>query len=145
MITLPLVRLVYLSLLACSISNYDIDFAFLPEVAEEVNLDILNSIRVPLLPDNYSPDRMVASHAEETLDGAISGSEISVVAAHPEQVTAAMSEVVGNEGLDVDIGQLTSLFSSTQESVTEEIGIFAELWRSMIDDIFGPRVNTAHA
>jgi hypothetical protein len=127
------------------VSNYNLDFAFLPEVAEEANLDLLNSIRVPLLPDNYSPDRMVAAHAEEALDGAISGSEISVIAAHPEQVTAALSEVVGNEGLDVDIGQLTSIFSTSQEAVTEELGVFAELWRGMIDDIFGPRVNTAHA
>ena len=118
---------------------YDLDFAFLPEFESEASQDPFSRIRVPLLPDNYAPDRSANSpHALETLDGAVLGSEISVVAAHPEQVTAALSEVVGNEGLDVDIGQWTSMFSSTSSKEPSEDGILRELWKSVVDDVFGP-------
>lgn len=50
---------------------------------------------------------------------------------------------MGNDGLDVDIGQLgdaiSSLGSGKGEKEEGEVGIFVELWRSMIEDIFGPR------
>lgn len=62
------------------------------------------------------------------------------MAAHPDQVTAALSEVVGNEGLDVDIGQLTSMFSTSKPSqVSVEEGVLQELWKGVVEDIFGPR------
>jgi len=66
-----------------------------------------------------------------------------IVAANPDNVAASISEVVGNDGLDVDIGQLTDMFSSGKEAADKEVGIFVELWRSMLEDIFGPRQKTA--
>lgn len=69
----------------------------------------------------------------------MSGSEISIIAAHPDQVTAALSEVVGNDGLDIDIGQLTSMFSSTQKKEPGEVGVVTELWKGLLDDIFGSK------
>lgn len=117
-----------------------LDFAFLPEFESEISQDPFARIRVPLLPDNYAPDRSANSpHAFETLDGAVLGSEISIVAAHPEQVTAALSEVVGNEGLDVDIGQWTSIFSASRSKESSEDGVLTELWKGIVDDVFGPK------
>lgn len=96
-------------------------------------------IRVPLLPDNYTPNRSSGSaHAAETLDVPMHRGEISVIAAHPENVTpAAMSEVVGNEGLDVDIGQLIAGFSEHLPKEIMETGALKELWTGIVDDVFG--------
>ena len=118
-------------------------------------------LRVPLLPDNYSPDRSANSpHAAESVDEALAKPEISVVAAYPEMVLPAMmSEVVGNDGLDVDIGQLTKGFvhtpiaymQSVKESVTETIaektgdGGLKELWSGIVDDILGPKSGSKSA
>ena len=96
---------------------------------------------MPLLPDNYTPDRSADSpHAVESLDGAIPRSEIHVVASHPDNVlpVAAMSEVVGNDGVDVDIGQLIAGFTSAPAE-SKEPGILKELWGGLVDDIFGPK------
>lgn len=65
--------------------------------------------------------------------------EISIVAAHPEQVRpAALSEVVGNDGEDVSIDSLTGAFSSKIEQLKEP-GVLKELWGSVLDDILGPK------
>lgn len=94
---------------------------------------------MPLLPDNYNPDRSANSaHAVEVPDEAVPSPEISIIASHPENVApAAMSEVVGNDGLDVDIGKLTAGFSSTVVEDLKEPGVLKELWTGLVDDIFG--------
>lgn len=63
------------------------------------------------------------------------------MASHPENVApAAMSEVVGNDGLDVDIGQLTAAFSTLlPETNSKEPGVIKELWSGLMDDILGPK------
>jgi len=64
------------------------------------------------------------------------------MAAHPENVApSAMSEVVGNDGLDVDIGQLTSAFSTLLplKGESKEPGVIKELWGGLMDDILGPK------
>lgn len=123
-------------------TNFIQDYAFLPSLTEQIE-DLYAAIRVPILPDNDSVDRSALStHAHEHIDGAVAGADI--VAANPDNVTASISEVVGNDGLDVDIGQLTNVFSSTQKAAEEEVSMFVELWRSLLEDIFGPRaVRTA--
>lgn len=57
------------------------------------------------MPDNYTPDRSEGSpHRMESIDEALARPEIAVVASHPETVLPmAMSEVVGNEGVDFDV------------------------------------------
>ena len=118
-----------------------IDFFFLPNVPEPPPINPFTKLRVPLLPDNYNPDRSSTSaHAIEAPDEAVPRPEISIVASHPENVVpAAMSEVVGNDGLDVDIGALTAGFTSTAVEGLKEPGVFKELWTSIVDDIFGPK------
>ena len=76
-----------------------IDYAFLPALPEDSPENPFSKLRVPLLPDNYTPDRSEGSvNAMEKLDEAVPGSEISVLAGEPDNVAAALSEVVGNDG-----------------------------------------------
>lgn len=118
-----------------------IDFFYFPEAPKTAQETSFAKLRVPLLPDNYAPDRSANSaHAVETLDTAVPSPEIHIVASHPEQVLpAAMSEVVGNDGLDVDIGDLTSGFSSAKPEEKKESGVLQELWSGLVDDIFGAK------
>jgi len=124
-----------------ALDSSTIDFAFLPEFPEAEPANPFSRLRVPLLPDNYNPDRSANSaHAVEALDEAIPRPEISIVAAHPENVTAAaMTEVVDNAGIDVDLKDLTAGFSSTPVDGLKEPGALKELWTGFVDDIFGAR------
>jgi len=119
-----------------------IDFFFFPEVPEPPPTNPFARLRVPLLPDNYSPDRSANSaHAIETPDHAVPRQEIHIIANHPDNVQpAAMSEVVGNDGIDVDISQLTAGFTDTPSKDKEEPGVLKELWSGVIDDIFGAKI-----
>jgi hypothetical protein len=110
-----------------------------PDISQEPPANPIEKLRVPLLPDNYYPNRSADSfHAAEELDTAAPKSEISIIAAHPDTVLAtAMSEVVGNDGLEVDIGQLTSGFSDHVREEVKEPGVLKELWTGIVDDILG--------
>ncbi|EKD16575.1 uncharacterized protein L3040_001317 [Drepanopeziza brunnea f. sp. 'multigermtubi'] len=119
-----------------------IDCFFFPALEPAPQTDSFHEIRVPLLPDNYTPDRSALSgHTLEAFDGALPRPEISIVAAHPENVApAAMSEVVGNEALDVDIEQLTtSAFTKPMPRMNKEPGALGEIWDGFMDDILGPK------
>ena len=113
-----------------------IESFILPNLHMEAAANPLEQLRVPLLPDTYNPNRS-SFHAAEALDAAAPRSEISIVAAHPEHVAAAMSEVVGNDGLDVDIGQLTSGFADHLPVQIREPGALKELLTGIVDDILG--------
>ncbi|CAL3967265.1 hypothetical protein PZA11_003618 [Diplocarpon coronariae] len=117
-----------------------IDFFFFPQI-EAAAGDSLQKLRVPLLPDNFHPDRSAESgNALESLDEAVPRPEISIVAAHPENVVpAAMSEVVGNDGLDVDIGQLTNPAFSSILPAAKEPSVMQEIWSGIVDDLLGPK------
>jgi hypothetical protein len=111
----------------------------LPDISMGPPTNPFEKLRVPLLPDNYHPNRSADSfHAAEELDAPMPRSEISIIAAHPDNVlAAAMSEVVGNDGLDVDISQLTSGFSDHLPTQVKEPGALKELWTGIVDDILG--------
>ncbi len=114
-----------------------IDFFFFPEIPESPSTN-QSQIRVPLLPDNYNPDRSAnSSNVLETLDDAVPGPEISIIAHHPDFVVpATITEVVGNEGTDVEL----PASSSTPEDVKDP-GIFKQIWTGFLEDIFGPKVS----
>jgi hypothetical protein len=116
-----------------------IDFFTFPTPPAPPPSNPFAALRVPLLPDNYTPDRSAHSpHAAETLDTAVAAPEILIVAGHPDQVVpAALSEVVGNEGLDVDLGSLTAGFEALEEKVVEGTDGLRELWSGFVDDVFG--------
>lgn len=117
-----------------------IDFMFFPEIEAAPDANPFAKLRVPLLPDNYTPDRSLASaHAVESLDDAVPRPEISIVAADSANVTAAaMTEVVDNAAIDVPLDSLTAGFSSTPVSqLQEEPSALKELWNGLVDDVFG--------
>jgi hypothetical protein len=118
-----------------------IDFFFFPEIPEPAPVNPFAKLRVPLLPDNYNPDRSPGSlNALESLDEAVPGPEISIIASHPENVVpTTISEVVGNDGLDVDIAQWTAGFTGISDKTPKEPSLFKELWSGIVDDIFGPK------
>jgi hypothetical protein len=122
-----------------------IDFFTFPEIPEEPPANPYATLRVPLLPDNYFPDRSANSaHAVETFDAPLPPPEIHIVAAHPERIApVALSEVVGNDGLDMDLSQLIKGFSSTHLATRKEPGVVKELWGGLIDDIFGSKPKLA--
>lgn len=58
------------------------------------------AVRMPLSPDNFAPVRSIGSGSEaEALDGLKGRIVAAIVAARPEQVVAASTAVVGNDGL----------------------------------------------
>jgi hypothetical protein len=117
-----------------------IDFFFFPEIPPEAPKNPFSKLRVPLLPDNYTPDRSADSaHAMESLDEAVPRPEILIVASHPEDVApAAMTEVVGNDGVEQDIDELTKSFKHDVEEIKEP-GILKELWSGFVDDLLPPK------
>lgn len=118
-----------------------IDFFFFPEVPEPPPENPFQKLRVPLLPDNYYPDRSPSSaHAVESLDEAVPRPEILIVASHPEDVLpSAMTEVVGNDGMEKGIEELTKSFKSVVGEDVKEPGIIKELWSGLLDDILGSK------
>jgi hypothetical protein len=118
-----------------------IDFFTFPEIPEEPPANPFAKLRVPLLPDNYNPDRSATSaHAAEAFDAPLAAPEIHIVASHPERVQpAALSEVVGNDGVEMDLSSLTRGFTSTPSTALKEPGMVKELWTGIVDDIFGSK------
>jgi hypothetical protein len=122
-----------------------IDFFFFPEVPADPPTNPFAKLRVPLLPDNYAPDRSATSaHAVESLDEAVPRPEIMIVASHPEDVLpAAMSEVVQNEGIESSIEDLTKAFKSAGTDESKEPSTLQQLWGGVLDDIFGAKTPKA--
>jgi len=116
-----------------------IDFFFFPEVPAAAAANPFSKLRVPLLPDNYNPDRSAASaNPVETLDTALPRPEIMIVASHPDVVLpAAMTEVVANETVEVSLSELTKQFTPTKAEEVKEPGMMKELWDSLVDDVLG--------
>jgi len=122
-----------------------IDFFVFPEIPQASSENLSAKLRVPLLPDNYNPDRSPNSpHAAEVLHESVPRPEISIIASHPENIAAvALSEVVGNDGIDVHISELTAGFSSTSVKELAEPGLLRELWNNIISDLWpggGPKI-----
>lgn len=121
--------------------NSTIDFMFFPEIEPAAPINPFQKLRVPLLPDNYNPDRSPNSgHEIETLDGAVDKPEILIVASHPEDVVpAAMTEVVGNDALESGIEELTTMIKDATPKIVKEPGVIKELWSGLLDDVLGAK------
>lgn len=109
------------------------DFITLPPAPAEPPLNPFSRLRVPLLPDNYAPDRSASSaHAVEQGDAAVAGPEIHVVS-HGAGTVAALSEVVGNEAEERAWGR-----EFVEEGSRKgEPGVLRELWGGIVEDLFG--------
>lgn len=104
-------------------------------------------LRVPLLPDNYAPNRAPGSpHALDTPDVVLmQEAEPRIFAAFPEDVSA-MSEVVGDESRDMSLNDLTKMVKERFEEAKEE-GVLKSLWNDVLEDVLGQKsqnVKLAH-
>lgn len=130
-----------------------IDYAVMPSFIGEAEREAAAAasrmaLRVPLLPDNFSPDRQnLDGHAPEVADGPLASPQIVVVAAHPENIVAA-SALTEIEGMGVDgvelkfahLGAETSGSSSSKSDSDSEPGMIRDLWKGLMDDLAGPAV-----
>lgn len=118
---------------SAQLDTSSIDFCVMPMVREPA-ASVEPAIRVPLLPDNYS-----AHHAPETLDGPVAAPVISIVAAHPDLVTPASAlteiESVGIDGVELKFAHTSTGAGAGSDS--QEPGMFQDLWRGLVEDVFG--------
>lgn len=124
-----------------ALDSSTIDFFAFPDLAKEPE-DGFAKLRVPLLPDNFTPDRSADSaHALETPVESIPRAEISVIAGHPEIVlpVSFLTEVVGNEADEMDLSKLTAAFPDAVLQQLKEPGFLKEIWDSLVEGILGPK------
>lgn len=120
------------------------DFAYLPSEPAPTPMDNVN-LRVPLLPENYTPSR-TGAHAHETLSyDAVTTPNIVTAAADSTHISApsVMSEVHDNTAAPVDFHALAERMQGTvgkvKERARESQGTMRQLWEGVVDDVFGPQ------
>lgn len=97
-----------------------------------------SKLRVPLLPDNYAPNRAPGSaHALDTPD--VVYIKERVVAAFPEDVST-MTEVVGDFSKEISLGDLTKLVREKIAKVeVKEATALRSLWNDVMEDLAGKK------
>ncbi|RCI08504.1 hypothetical protein L249_8823 [Ophiocordyceps polyrhachis-furcata BCC 54312] len=90
--------------------------------------------RVPILPDNYS-----VGHGPFVAEDPVQTPHVSIVAADPENVLPG-APLSGVGGISLDGVELKFVHEHLQSSADEVAsgGMISDLWRSMVDDVFGP-------
>lgn len=129
-----------------------IDYAVMPSFTGEADREAAAAasrmaLRVPLLPDNFSPDRQnLDGHAPEVADGPLAGPQIVVVAAHPGNIVAASAlteiEGMGIDGVELKFAHLgqesgSSGSGSSSGKGSSEPGMIRDLWKGLLDDLSG--------
>lgn len=122
-----------------------VDRAMLPDLHEPAGeSDPYAHIRVPLLPDNAYGN----PHQPEAAVAPLPRPEIVVVAANPELVLpAALTEVegMGMDGVELGFAHLLGREAESEESFEMGRGMIRDLWRGMMDDVFGAGSNSSAA
>jgi hypothetical protein len=125
--TKPLMQTFHSSAAAAAPVSH-LDSTRLPSLGAEAPGAVDFGIRVPLMPDNYS-----AQHGPLAADAPVSMP--SIVAADPSNVIAgnALSEI---EGISLD-GVELKFAHEAQPAEARESGMLADIFRGMVDDVFG--------
>jgi len=98
-------------------------------------------LRVPLAPDNYEPSRL---HEPDAPVSPLPAAEIVVMAANPETVSpAALTEVegIGPDGVELNFAR--DIHATADEAEEREPGMITDLWRGMLEDVFGEKKPTS--
>ena len=117
-----------------------IDFAYLPNLHVEAPYDPYMHIRVPLLPDNKTPP---SNRLPEAFDAPLPQPEIVVIAANPDDVytASALTEVEGMGVDGIELGFVHGLEGSSSSGGGDELlggqGMIRDLWKGLVDDVFG--------
>lgn len=97
-------------------------------------------VRVPLLPDNFAPDR--ASFAPEATDAPLAAPEIVVMAADPSSVNAvsALTEVeaFSPDGVELSFARGWGAGRDAPKQETYAGGMLKDLWAGLKEDILSP-------
>ncbi len=126
---------------AAQLDTSTIDYAVMPSLAADnaaAKEASLMALRVPLLPDNFFPQReLLDGHGPEETDGPLAGPQIVVVAAHPDLVTpaSALTEIegIGIDGVELSFAHDTDAAGATASS--SESGMIRDLWKGLIEDL----------
>ncbi|GKT44777.1 uncharacterized protein ColSpa_04958 [Colletotrichum spaethianum] len=118
------------------------DFTTLPMSYEPQVSNEFAGMRMPLLPDSFTTKHQSLYEQPAVEDLPLSRPEISVVAAHPENVTtaAALTEI---EGFGVDGVELK--WAHESEAAAEEAyqpGL-RDLWKGLVNDVMGSQQQKA--
>ncbi|KAI6370439.1 hypothetical protein MCOR25_004176 [Pyricularia grisea] len=113
---------------ARSSSPSTLDFTVLPNMSTAMP-DLFSAVpRVPLLPDNFSPNRPAALFAAEVPDAPLPAPEISVIAQHPDKVFSALTEV---EGIGIDGIELKFVHEPMTSKSTEGDSMIRNVWAGL--------------
>lgn len=100
--------------------------------------DSISGLRVPLLPDNFYPDRsssiLAGTHGPEATDAPLAAPV--VVAADPGNVYSALTEI---EGLGVDGVELNFAHGEPIMVENHGHGMIKDMWKGLVDDVFGEK------
>ncbi|MCJ1313447.1 hypothetical protein MMC25_007125 [Agyrium rufum] len=122
-----------------------VDFAYFPQYQLSfANANADDVIRVPLLPDNYTPP---ANHEQTLYSGPaqdVHRHEISTTSHAPESViVSAMSEVTDNHAIELDPYELTEKVAMAAKRIVgaspAEEGALRAFWNGLLDDILGAK------
>jgi len=113
-----------------------IDFAYLPDVDPD-NVEAVDFLRVPIVPDNYNSARSGA-HAHE-VESAVMKPQISTMSA--DAVFLPMSEMSDGNALNIDFHAMAERVSTNlrrmRVPVEEQAGLMKQLWNDIVDDMVG--------
>ncbi|TIA46363.1 hypothetical protein D6C79_05240 [Aureobasidium pullulans] len=114
-----------------------IDFAYFPDFDPD-NAESF-TLRVPLLPTNFSPAR-VGAHAPEADDAIVIRPQISTMA--NDKIISNFSEVSDNNAMPIDFHAMADrVAAATQKAVkaplAEQTSIVKQLWKGLVEDFQG--------
>ncbi|RDA82980.1 hypothetical protein CP532_4469 [Ophiocordyceps camponoti-leonardi (nom. inval.)] len=118
-----------------SSSAQTLDATIIPNLFRSESFSHANSgPRVPILPDNYS-----VGHGPFVADDPVRMPHVTIVAADPENVLPG-APLSGVDCINLDGVELKFVHEHLQSSADEvdSGGMIRDLWRSMVDDVFGP-------
>ncbi|EHA48420.1 hypothetical protein MCOR27_001268 [Pyricularia oryzae] len=105
-----------------------LDFTVLPNMSTAMP-DLFSAVpRVPLLPDNFSPNRSAALFPAEVPDAPLPAPEISVIAQHPDKVFSALTEV---EGIGIDGIELKFVHEPVASKSSEGGSMIRNVWAGL--------------
>ncbi|KAG9563297.1 hypothetical protein KCU77_g9865, partial [Aureobasidium melanogenum] len=114
-----------------------IDFAYFPDFDPD-NAEA-SAIRVPLLPNNFSPAR-TGAHSLEAADDMVMKPQINTMAA--DKIISNFSEVSDNNAMTIDFqGMAERIAAATQKAaqapIAEQTSILKQLWKGIVEDFKG--------